>query len=435
MAEIKPSILIVDDELSVRESFSLILGKEFNVATAASGEAALKKIIDERIDLVYLDIRMPGMNGIEALKRIKEIDPAIEIIMVTAVNEVGSAGTAIKLGAKDYIVKPFDIKDILNKTRNIIIKAQTKTIKSPGKEELIGSSRQITNIKRSLEQILKKETNVLITGEKGSEAEKIANILSGESERSLHALNVSVHFKSSALFGCEKGVFTDAFKKESGILEEANGGILFIRNIELLPNDVQSGLARSLSKKEISREGSLSATPVDIRIIAETSVNLKEMAKEGLFDEDLYNIISQATIELPPLRQREGDVPILINHCIEGLSGRYNREVKVSGEAMEILTGYPWPGNLAELSNTVEAIILSLDHDEISPDDLPLDILIKSPAGGRFISLEHMEDKLEKAHILDVYNKTGRNKEKTAALLGIPQKALESKLELVHLIK
>jgi len=434
MADVKPVILIVDDELSIRESFTLILGKEFKVVTAASGEAALKRIIDEKVDLVYLDIRMPGMNGIETLKRIKEIDNGVEVIMVTAVNDVGSAGAAIKLGAKDYVVKPFDVQDILNRTRSIVIKAQTKSIKPFGKEELIGNCRQILNIKKTIEQLSQKDSAVLIMCEKGLEAEQIASIISSGSERSLKILNVSVDFKNSVLFGSEKGFFTDEFGKEAGMLEEAGGGMLFIRNIELLPKEAQAKLAQAMLKKEYSREGSPAASPVDARIIAETSANLKELVKEGKFDKELYNIICESVIELPPLRMRESDIPALINHYLEKFCALYDRKIKAPAEVMDILASYSWPGNLAQLSNTMETIVLTLDKEELLPEDLPLDILIKSPSGGRpYTTLENIEGRFEKAHILDVYKKTGESKEKASAMLGIQQKTLESKLESINL--
>lgn len=433
MADVKPVILIVDDELSIRESFLLILGKEFKVVTAASGEAALKRIIDEKVDLVYLDIRMPGMNGIETLKRIKEIDGGIEVIMVTAVNDVGSAAASVKLGAKDYVVKPFDVADILNRTRSMVIKAQTKSIKAPGKGELIGNSRQILNIKKTVDQLPQKDSSVLITGEKGLEAEQIASIISSESEKQLKTLNASSDLKSSVLFGREKGSFTQEFGKEAGILEEADGGILFIRNIELLPKDAQARLGRALSKKEFSRDGSAAAISVDVRVIAETSANLAELAKEGHFDSELYDAISGTVIELPSLRMRESDILTLINHYIDEFSGKYDRKIKFSPEALDILAAYPWPGNLAEMANTIESVMLSIDKDELTPDDLPLDVLIKSPAGGRpYTTLENIEGMFEKAHILSVYKKAGESKEKASAMLGIQQKTLESKLESIN---
>ncbi len=433
MADIKPVILVVDDETNIRESFTLILEKEFNVITAASGEAALKRIIDEKVDLVYLDIRMPGMNGMETLKRIKEIDSSIEVIMVTALNDVGGAAAAIKLGAKDYIVKPFDVKDILNRTRSFVIKAQTKAIKPPMEDELIGNSRQIQNIRKVVEQLSQKGSSVLIIGEKGLEAEQIAAIVNGESEKELKKLDASSDLGSWVLFGREKGSFTSEFEKEAGMLEEANGGILFIRNIELLPMDVQKKLGQALSKKEFSRDGSSAAIHVDLRVIAETSADPAELIKEGSFDRDLYNAISRTVIELPPLRMRESDIPILINHYVDKFSIKYDRQLKVSPEALEILAGYPWPGNLAELSNVIEAIMLSSKKEVLEPDDLPLDILIKSPAGGRpFTTLENIEGKFEKAHILSVYKKAGESKEKASAMLGIGLKTLESKLESIN---
>jgi two-component system response regulator AtoC len=433
MADIKPVILVVDDETNIRESFSLILEKEFKVVTASSGEAALKRIIDEKVDLVYLDIRMPGMNGMETLKRIKEIDNNIEVIMVTALNDVGGAASAIKLGAKDYIVKPFDVKDILNRTRSFVIKAQTKAIRTSAGEELIGNSRQIQNIRRIVEQLSQKGSSVLIIGEKGLEAEQIAAIINGESEKELKKLNASSDLGSSVLFGREKGSFTSEFGKEAGMLEEANGGILFIRNIELLNIDIQKKLGQGLSKKEFSRDGSPAAVHADVRVIAETSANLAELVKEGSFDRELYNAISKTVIELPPLRMRESDIPILINYYIDKFSIKYDRKLKVSPEALEILAGYTWPGNLAELSNVVEAIMLSIGKETLEPDDLPLDILIKSPAGGRpYTTLENIEGKFEKAHILNVYKKAGESKEKASAMLGIGLKTLESKLESIN---
>jgi len=429
MADIKPVILIVDDEMSVRESFSLILNKEFKVVTAASGEAALKKIIDEKIDLVYLDIRMPGMSGMETLKRIKEIDPGIEVIMVTAVNDVGGAAASVKLGAKDYIVKPFDVNDILNRTRSFAIAMQTKAIKPPRGEELIGNSRQILNIKRTVEQLINDDSSVLICGEKGLEGGQIADIISSESGKHLMKLNVSLELRSSTIFGRERGSFTSEFEKNEGLLEKANGGILFIRNIELLSGDIQASLGEALSKKEFSREGSFSSIPVDVRIIAESSVNLKDLAKEGKFDKKLFDAISETVIEIPPLRMRESDLPLLINERLDVLSAIYDRNIKVSAEALDILAGYPWPGNMAELSNTMESIVLSLGKETLDPEDLPLDILMRSSSGGRpYTTLDNIEGRLERSHILDVYKKAGESKEKASAMLGIQQKTLESKI-------
>ncbi len=429
MAEIKPVILVVDDESSIRESFSLILDKEFRVITAATGETALKRIIDEKIDLVYLDVRMPGMNGIETLKKIKEIDKNIEVILVTAVNDVGSAASAVKLGAKDYLIKPFNVQDILNMTRSFVIKAQTRAIRPPDAEELIGNSRQMLQIKKTVSQSLQTDLNILITGEKGLEAEQIARIISGESEKKLVILNASEDIRSSIIFGREKGTFASEFGKVPGMLEKAEGGILFIKNIELLPKNIQERLGQAILKKEFSRDGSPAMIPMDVRFIAETSVSLAALMQGGDLDKTLFDAVSALVIELPPLKTRESDLPILIEHYFEKFMNKYDRKIKISPRSIDILVACPWPGNLAQLSNTIESIVLSLDKAELEPEDLPLDVLIKSPVGGRpFTSFESIEESFERAHILKIYMKAGENKGKAAAMLGIQEKNLEAKL-------
>jgi DNA-binding NtrC family response regulator len=431
MADIKPTILVVDDETSIRESFNLILNRDFHVIMAASGEAALKKVIDEKIDLIYLDIRMSGMNGIETLKRIKEIDNRIEVIMVTAVNDVASATQAVKLGAKDYVVKPFDVKEILAKTRNIIIKSQAKAIKLD-KAELLGKSKYIENARKAVDAAIKKSSHILMLGEKGLESEVVASYIANELDKKLTMFNVANDFRMSDLFGLEAGSFTGEFSKISGILEEASGGILFIRNIDLLPKEAQIKLKDALTKKQINREGSLSPIPLDVRLVAETSHDLKERAEAGEFDKDLYNMLSDSIIEIPPLRIRTADIPELIVHYIERFSDSYNKKVAIQPEVLELLTNYPWPGNMTELVNTLEALVISSTSNEISPAELPYDILMNSGSAGRqYTTFDYIDNKMEREHIMDVLKKTGSNKELASQLLGIQQKTLDMKLETV----
>jgi two-component system, NtrC family, response regulator PilR len=432
MADSKPVVLVVDDESSIRESFALILGKEFNVITASSGEAALKRLIDVKIDMVYLDMKMSGMNGIDTLRRIKEIDRDIDVVMVTAVNEVGSASSAIKLGAKDYVVKPFDVNDILNRTRTIVIKSQTRAFRSFTKDEVIGQSRQMQEVKKQLEEIVRKDVSVLIRGEKGVESHLIARFIASENEKDLKVLLVSADMKPAALFGREKGSFTGDFSKMSGALEEAGGGILFLRNVDLMPYELQVKLRDALKAGEIMREGSLSKIALKVRLISETSVDLKEMVKEGTFDGELLRMIGGASIELPPLRIREGDVQLIAEHYTDKLGQNVNKNVTISAEAKDILSSYSWPGNTAELVNVIESMILNLKGTRISPDDIPLNILIDSGSAGKnYATLDHIGTELEKAHIEDVLKRAGDNKEKAAAMLGIKLKTLESRLETV----
>ena len=228
MADNKAVVLVVDDEPSIRESFSLILGKEFKVITAGTGEAALKKLIDEKVDMIYLDVKMPGMNGIETLKRIRSIDNSVDVVMVTAVNEVGTASSAVKLGARDYVVKPFDVEDILNRTRSIVIKSQTRAFRSFNKDEVIGGSKHIASDKRTeLEKLFKNDVTVMIKGEKGIEADLIAAIIASETEKELTSLNVTARMPASDLFGSERGSFMEDFGKSSGAIEDASGGYPF----------------------------------------------------------------------------------------------------------------------------------------------------------------------------------------------------------------
>jgi DNA-binding NtrC family response regulator len=200
--------------------------------------------------------------------------------------------------------------------------------------------------------------------------------------------------------------------------------------MELMPKDAQVRLAEALTKKEITRQGSSSPIHVEVRIISEASIDPK---KHDDLDPTLYKMLGQSVIELPPVRQRESDIPVLIEHYLDRYNGKYNKKVKISAEAMEIMASYQWPGNIAELANTIETIALTLKKDVLAPDDLPLDLLIKSTSGGRpYTSLESMESRLEASHILNIYNKAGHSKEKTAALLGIQQKTLEAKLESIN---
>jgi DNA-binding NtrC family response regulator len=431
MADNKPTILVVDDESSIRESFSLILEKEFNILTAASGEAALKKVIDDKVDLVYLDMKMPGMSGLDTLKRIKEIDPSLEVIMVTAVNEVGIAGSAVKIGAKDYVLKPFDVHDILSRTRSIVIRSQTKPLRSFDKEELVGNSKHIEAARYALSEAMKNTDNVLITGEAGTESELIAGIAATTLEKDLVKLDITPHTSGSILLGSEKGSFINAFEKHSGILEEANNGLLFLRNIDLMPIELQALLKEAMKKKEFSREGSMSKIRLNVRIFASTSIDIKSVAEA--FDKELLSLLSVNLIHLPPIRERQSDIPTLIGYFLDKANRELNKIIKMDESAFGALTSYIWPGNITEMSNTIMSLVLSSDK-EISTEDLPYDIIMQNFASAsQYISFDHIEGVLEKDHILNVMKKSGNSKVKAAKSLGVQMKALESKLESLNI--
>lgn len=414
------SILVVDDELSIRESFSLILEGKYKVLLAASGEAALKSIVDQKIDMVYLDIRMPGLDGLETLKKMKEIDPDLEIIMVTAVIDVNKASQAIKLGARDYIVKPFDVDSVLKLTEQTLrkksilaeeIEVQKKAGKIP--PELLG---QIAEIAKTAAKI-KKDERVLILGEAGTEKEMVARIIHEKSERANFPFK-SIHLSSemspleikTILFGCEKGTSTIDLEAKTGLFEQAKNGTVFINNLESLPEEI----FKTISTMEFSRTGPAAPTiPIEARLIGGVSQDLE--------NKELFDFFSEVFIQIPPLRERSSDIPLLVNHFIEKYNAKYGRDVKIAPPAAEALTTYSWPGNTQELESLMERLVLSCKHNQIMLEDLPLDILLKTTegAGSDFVRA------FEKEYIQNVFEICGKNKEKAAVFLGISPILLE----------
>lgn len=361
-------ILVVDDELSIRESFSLILEDKYKVLQAASGEAALKNAADQKIDLVYLDIRMPGLDGLETLKMLKNIDPDLEIIMVTAVNDVQKASQAVKLGAREYIVKPFDVNNVLKLTEQIL---RRKSILSEGEEiqkktgkrapELIGQHEKIIKILKTIEKI-KNDEKVLISGEAGTEKELVARIIhekSGRADLPFRSIHLSYEMSlleiKSLLFGREKG---------AGLFEQAKSGTVFINNLESLPEEI------------------FKTIPIEARLIGGANSD-PSVKNKGFFE-----FFSAALIEIPPLRERTSDIPLLVNHFLKKLNAQYGIEVKISIPALEALAAYSWPGNTQELESLMERLVLSCANNQISLENLPIDILLETTegSGSGFIS-------------------------------------------------
>jgi DNA-binding NtrC family response regulator len=426
-------ILVVDDELSIRESFSLILENKYDLHQAASGEAAVKIAADQKIDLAYLDIRMPGMDGIETLKRIKELDPQIEIIMITAVNDVRKASEAVKLGARDYIVKPFDVNHVLKITEQIL---RRKSILAQGLEaqsqagkrvpELIGQNEKILEILKIIDNI-KKDERVLIAGEAGTEKETVARLIHEKSQRAdcpFKAFYLSKEQSpqqiKAALFGRGKGSSTVDLKSENGLFEQLRDGTIFIGNLESLPEEV----FETISKLEFSRLGPKSSTqgiskiPLEARLISGTSYDLAAQNKK------VFEFFSEVFIQIPPLRERISDLPLLADYFINQNNNRYGLNVKMTASAVEILTNYPWPGNTAELQALLERLVLCCQDSQITPADLPIDLLKENAeAGSTFIA------SYEKEYIRSVYEKSGKDKEKAATYLGINPFLLETKLQ------
>ncbi|HTY13079.1 MAG TPA: response regulator [Candidatus Omnitrophota bacterium] len=402
----KPVILVVDDELSIRESFKLVLSDKYSIITAASGEAAVKRAADDNPDLAFLDIRMPGMDGLETLKKIRDINPDLMVVMVTAVNEVQKASEAIRLGAQDYIVKPFDVNQVLKLASDLIMK---KRILEEGRRAgrqseqlaLIGSSEKIERARKLAEDATEASGGVLIVGPEGTEREAVARIISVEQM-------VDARDPSFQLFGKSGGATVADLKRIPGAIDLQSEQSVFIDHAEKLTPWAQEKLAEYRG-----------------RVVFGTSRDLKEEN----FNPRLLEQCSETIIELPPLSERASDIQQLLDHSLGMANLRNFRDIKgFSAEALNLLASYNWPGNTAQLNAVVaNLVLLAGDKKLIEPDDLPLEIRMNemslNPA-----PLEDLYARLEKEHISEVLKETGQNREKAAMILGISQKLLESRI-------
>lgn len=412
---LKPTILVVDDESSIRESFSLILGDNYNLLLAASGEAGINYVASHKLDLVFLDIRMPGMNGIETLKHIRRIDPEVVVVMVTAVNDVEKASVAVHGGAVEYLVKPFEIDEVLKLTEKILTKKfMSKELKKmiyfiP---ELIGQDDKILKLKDQLKKIAsKKEGRGIIYGEVGTEKTWIAQIihyLSGEGE--FKKIDLS-YFRGNdlerKLFGHVEEGPIPLLKRENGILDSSEKDTIFIDHINLLPADLQ--------KKMLD-------FPLRGRIVCSSSVNLKELD----FNLKLYEQLVEIVLEVPPLRERVSDIQLFLNYFLEKYGREFGKTIKdLSTEIIEILTSYTWPGNLDELTSVIKQAVISSSDSEISIKDIPLRILCNKKIFAS-IPFTDVSDDFEKRHLKEVLDKNNGNFERASKFLGISEQVLKS---------
>ncbi|MBI5700875.1 sigma-54-dependent Fis family transcriptional regulator [Candidatus Saganbacteria bacterium] len=408
------SVLVVDDEFSIRESFKLILSPAYEVLQAATGEGALKLTVDNVVDLVYLDIRMPGMDGIETLKRLKEISPQTEVVMVTAVNDVQKASEAIKIGAFDYVVKPFDVEKIQNLTRDILrrknILASIRGIGELSVPSLVGRTEKINQIMKRIEGISGSFDWALITGEAGVEKEWIArliNDLSPEPKRfaAINCKGRSAAYLNKKLFPGKMGNSTTELSRDGGLINSAQ--VLFIDNIEYLPQETQEKLLKA-----------------PIRLICGAIVNLKEIN----FNNELWQKLSAVQFEIPPLRERAADIPIVIDYFFNESKKNHNSKIKeIFPGALNIFSAYTWPGNIDELQAVIERLVLTVNKPFIEENDLPIHILLSNSVS-HTLSLEDAYSEFEKKFIGKILEMNSQDKEKTARALNIKPLVLDSKL-------
>ncbi|HVE58558.1 MAG TPA: sigma-54 dependent transcriptional regulator [Pyrinomonadaceae bacterium] len=432
----RKSILVVDDEKSQREILEMILsGEGYDVTTASSGEAAMKFVADRHFDLVLTDLKMTGMSGLDLLKQLTDFDKSIIVLLLTAHGTVDSAVDALRLGAFDYLQKPYDREKLLE----TISRALNKLTNLDA--EIVSASPEMDKVKKMILKVAKSNSTVLIRGESGTGKELIARSIHNNSLRTdqiFQAVNcaaINENLLESELFGHEKGSFTGAVNEKKGLFEIADGGTLFLDEIGELDISLQAKILRALQERQIRRVGAVRDINVDVRVVAATNRDLLKMTQEGSFREDLYYRLNVLSIEIPPLRERRSDVALLMDYFIKKHTRNTNRKITLSGEAKRLMEDYSYPGNVRQLESAIERAILLCENDTITLDDLPPEMtqgsrsttassdLFKLPPEG--VNFEDVERSL----IMQAMDRTDNNITKSAKLLGLTFRTLQYRLE------
>jgi DNA-binding NtrC family response regulator len=435
------AILIVDDEFSVRDSLRLWFRKKgYRTEAAKNATEALLHLEESPWDVVILDIKMPGMDGLDLQRRIREIDPGLIVIMITAYASVETAIRALKEGAHDYITKPVDpdelhrlveraLKQRRLETENVQLREKIEELTAPS--AIVGDSPQMEEVLRLVHSVAETDATVLIRGESGTGKELIAQAIHAGSKRRgfpMVAVNCGALPESlleSELFGHEKGAFTGAQQRRKGRIEMADGGTLFLDEVGTISPKTQAELLRVLETKEITRLGGGQPLRVAFRTISATNHDLEKLIAEGGFREDLYFRLNVFEIHAPPLRERPEDVPLLAEHFLKKYSTQMNRPWReFAPEAMDLLTRYSWPGNVRELANAVERALVVGTPPTVRPADLPVRLSQQSSVA-RGDSLAGVEQ----AHIEEILERTGWNIARAAKILAIDRKTLYGKIE------
>jgi two-component system, NtrC family, response regulator HydG len=432
-------LLIVDDELSVRDSLGKWFREEgYEVGTAESANEALTRLAEHPWDAALVDIKMHGTDGIELQRRMHELDPELMVIMMTGYASVETAVTALKNGAYDYVTKPLDPDEIAHLVKNAMAHKRTEkenvllreTVAEVARpEEMVGQSSAMKTVFDAIETVGPTDATVLITGESGTGKELVARAIHQASPRRFHPL-VVIHcgaltetLLESELFGHEKGAFTGAQYRKKGKFEIAEGGTVFLDEIGDISLKTQTDLLRVLQDHEIVRVGSNQSIKVDFRCVAATNKDLDKLIDEGKFRPDLFYRLNVFHIEIPPLRDRRDDIPLLVNHFVRKFCLQMNKKInRVDPEAMDLLQQQPWTGNVRELENAVERAMVVAQEPEIKPQDFAFKV---STADGIPKTLEE----IERAHILRTLEECHWNQSRAAEILDIDRVTLHHKLK------
>ena len=430
-------ILIVDDEKDTREFMARALSGKYEVLTAADAELAMKQLdADRSIRLLLSDVRMPGEDGITLMKAAKAMNPGLAVILLTAFGSIDQAVAAMKDGADDFITKPVDLDQLELRIEKALkahrLESEVKHLKAQldekyGMNGIVGNSPAMQKVFRMIRQAAPTDATVLIQGPSGTGKELVARAIHNLSNRSkgpfvaVEFAAISPNLLESEMFGHEKGAFTGAVSRRIGRFEAANHGTIFLDEISEMPLELQVKLLRVLQEREFQRVGSNETVKCDIRIVAATNRDLAAYVKEGKFREDLYYRLNVIDMRLPALKERTGDVPLLVNRYLREFGGK-----SVSPDAMRLLEAYQWPGNVRELRNAVEKMCVLSSSGEIGIDDVPDEMKRDVPVT---LSVSGTLGETEKAKILAVLEEVGGNRTKAAERLGISRRTIYRKLE------
>ena len=443
------TVLIVDDDEGMRDTLTAILKREYRILRVSSGEGALPILNREDVDLILLDVRLPGISGFEVLRIVKENYSLIEVIVISAMNDVETAVTAMKFGAYHYVTKDFDYDQLRAIVRNAgerqdlnrqVLTLSAQVAEQTEREFVVGPSKMTRDIIDLVNKIAKLSATVLILGESGTGKELLARLIhreAGDPEAPFIAVNLAAiprELVESTLFGHEKGAFTGAHRQQLGKFELASNGTLFLDEVGDLRLDLQAKLLRAIQEGEIERVGGTKPVKTEFRLIAATNIDLEKAVKDGRFREDLFYRLNVIPIKLPPLRDRVEDIPQLVDFFLRRYNARFRKRIQgITDPTMSVLKKYWWPGNIRELENLIERLVAVSDKDYISEEDLPLEFhFAQLEPEGTVRSANLFEDAtntFERNFILRALEKNGWNVTASAEYLGIPLSTLKYKMD------
>jgi DNA-binding NtrC family response regulator len=437
----RSTILVVDDEHGVRQSFNMVLKDEYNVLLAGTGAEMIEIFTKNSVDLILLDILLPDSNGLDLLANLKETDPNVEIIMVTAVNDVQAAVKAIKLGAYEYIIKPFVVDEVLTVIKRAFekrsLKKEVAYLRNELEryqpfEEMVGQDEKMRKIFDLISTISQSDGTVLIQGESGTGKELVARAMHNRGPRKnnpfvvINCAAIPATLMESEIFGYNRGAFTGANNTSIGKLEISDKGTVFLDDIDSLDINMQAKLLRILQEKEFERLGSNKIIKVDVRFVAASNKDINVMISQNKFREDLFYRLNVFPIKLPPLRARKDDIPLLLNHFIKlNAQNSGKPPKKISEQAMKVLIDYRWPGNVRELQNLVERLCTITTDSVIRLEDVSPNNVNKTDI--KDMTLKEAVSLFEKGYISETLENVSWNRKKAADKLGIHRNTLLAK--------